>query len=336
MTPGAMTDIPLTGEASGGSCEGGSKCGSCWDKLKNCFGCGDKNSWGGGGGGGWGNERYSFQSDRDFRGMISPVSMPFYSEDPRALTELRPIFMWQAIPGGLPTIAGGNAYFFGTQARLAFNERISLVISELGFLSLQPKVFEPPIQSGWGFAELKLGPKWTFYRNPDNGTCLALGTTFELPIGSNKVRQNTGTLSIDPYFSYAQSLPSIPGGYGGLNLMGTTGYSFSADDRRSEFFYSTFHLDWNIAGTNAFFPFVEMNWIHYTQPGNATNLGREGADLVNFGSETRRARDYFTIAPGLRYRFSDNFFVGGAFEIPLSKEKGISDYRLTLDCIIRY
>src|SRR5262245_44040081 len=38
-----------------------------------------------------------FHSDNKFC-IISPVSNPFYFEDPRALTELRPIFMWLHTP----------------------------------------------------------------------------------------------------------------------------------------------------------------------------------------------------------------------------------------------
>ena len=59
--------------------------------------------------------RKPFQSDHNFDHFISPVSDPFYFEDPRALTELRPIFMFQSIPHNNPVFHGGNIEFFGTQ-----------------------------------------------------------------------------------------------------------------------------------------------------------------------------------------------------------------------------
>src|SRR5262249_25617678 len=41
----------------------------------------------------------AFQSDHCFDQFISPVTNPFLFEDPRSLTEVRPIFMYQRIPG---------------------------------------------------------------------------------------------------------------------------------------------------------------------------------------------------------------------------------------------
>src|SRR5207248_5732234 len=61
-----------------------------------------------------------FQSDHAFdnftcRGdLISPVSNPFFFEDPRALTEVRPIFIYQTAPSNSP-LRGGSSEFFGTQ-----------------------------------------------------------------------------------------------------------------------------------------------------------------------------------------------------------------------------
>src|SRR5262249_21163187 len=72
-----------------------------------------------------------FQSDNKFN-IISPVSNPFYFEDPRALTELRPIFMWQHTPNSNPVFSGSDNFFLGLQGRLAFNECISLVVNKFG------------------------------------------------------------------------------------------------------------------------------------------------------------------------------------------------------------
>src|SRR5262249_42234927 len=88
------------------------------------------------------------------------------------------------------------------------------------------------------------------------------------------------------------------------------------------FYYLNLHLDYNIANTNSFFPFFEMNWIHYTRAGTSTNLGFEGADLINFGSMTRQGRDWLALAPGLRYRFSDNIFAGAPRPFPVPRGGG--------------
>jgi hypothetical protein len=298
-----------------------------WEKCGNMFNFGDKGHSAG---------RCSFQSDHSFDSLSSPVTMPFYAEDPRALTEVKPIFMYQKIPGNVPAFGGGSVAFFGTQARLALTERWSIVMSELGFLSIDPKNPVLPVQKGSDFSDFKIGGKYTFLRSCESGTVAAFGINVEFPLGGSRNLQDNGTLSIDPYFSFGQTFGRLPGGFGSLNFLNTTGYSASVDNSRAEFFYSTFHLDYNVANANKFFPLIEMNYIHYTTAGNRGDFGTEGADLLNLGSSTRRGSDYLSFAAGVRYRFSECIQAGTALEVPVSREHGLSDYRLTFDVIFRY
>src|SRR5262249_50293981 len=48
--------------------------------------------------GGWFQTDHAFDSGNNCADLISPVSMPFLFEDPRALTEVRPIFIYQTAP----------------------------------------------------------------------------------------------------------------------------------------------------------------------------------------------------------------------------------------------
>jgi hypothetical protein len=285
--------------------------------------------------------RGCFQSDHEFDYLISPVTNPFFFEDPRALTEVRPIFIYQSAPSGNPYFHGGHSEFFGTQARVAITDRFSLVLNELGFVSLNPYNPTPAIGKDTGFAELKLGPKYTFIRNPCTGSVLAGGLTFEIPAGNGRVFQNTGNLGLDPYVSYAQRF-RLPAGFGNVNFLTELGYSFSVDDKRSEFLHNSYHLDYNVAGLNKIYPLIELNWFHYTQAGKSfTPLpglgGIEGADLVNFGSRDVGNRDLLTLAIGARYKFTENVQFGAAAEWALtSHQRTLSDFRLTVDLIFRY
>ncbi len=301
-----------------------------WEKTRGWFRLGDRGVTSG---------RACFQSDHCFDGLVSPVTQPFYFEDPRALTELRPIFMYQSVANA-GDVHGGNLYFFGTQARVAFTENFSLVLNELGFLSFSPKNSAPPIQNGSGFAEIKVGPKWTFLRSSDWGSVAALGLTFEVPAGDRKIFQNTGQLSLDPYLSFGQTFPRLPAGFGTINFLGTLGYNFGTDKQRSDFFHLHLHADYNVANIGLY-PLIELNWLHYTGNGNnpvlaPTGIHTEGADLINFGSQTRRGSDYLSLAFGARYRFTDCIFAGGAIEFPLSHERGLNEFRVTFDLIFRY
>jgi hypothetical protein len=162
----------------------------------------------------------------------------------------------------------------------------------------------------------------------------AVGLTFEVPTGARREFQDTGSLGLNPYLSYGQTF-RLPSGFGALNFLGTTGYDFAVDNKRSEFFHLHLHADYNIANIGLA-PLFELNWIRYTKSGKNVSVDTEGADLVNFGSMTRRGKDYLSLALGARYRFTDNIFAGAAVEVPTTNERGLDRFRLTFDMIFRY
>jgi hypothetical protein len=300
---------------------------SWWEKMRGWMKPGDSSNWG----------RAPFQSDTCFPKLISPVSNPFFFEDPRSLTEVRPIFIYQQAPSANPIFRGGHSEFFGTQARVAFTDRLSLVINELGFVSLHPNMPADGVSSSTGFAELKIGPKYTFLRNKDCDMVAAAGLTFEIPTGSRRVFQDTGNLGLDPYVTFGKTFGRLPSGYGSFNFLAAGGYSFGVDDKRAEFLHASLHLDYNIANANKFYPLIEMNWLHYTKGGRLTDLGFEGGDLVNFGSHSVGNRDDLSLALGARYKFNEHVQLGGTIAWPLlSHQATINDFRLTFDVIFRY
>jgi Putative MetA-pathway of phenol degradation len=279
---------------------------------------------------------HAFQSDQGFNDtpFIDPITSPFQAMNPLSLTELRPIFIYQTIPSNNPMFGGGNAQFYGLQGSLAFNELFSVVVNKVGFVSLQPDHPVLPYSKTTGFAELWLGPKFTFFRCPNTGTAIAGGLTFQLPIGERNAFQDQGTLGLDPYISIAQNIRIAD--FGSINLMNTTGYSFSLDNIRSDYFHSSFHIDYDILNNHHFFPLLELNWYQYTQAGKGVTQNFEGADLFNFGANGVSGRGFVSVAPGLRYRFNDNFQMGAAGEWKVAGPRGVDDFRLTIDFIFRY
>ncbi len=273
----------------------------------------------------------TFQSDHCFDRFISPVSNPFFFEDPRSLTELRPVFIYQHIPGSTPLFHGGSFEGFFLQGRLAFNDIFSIVVHKLGYVAVQPNGHGLPdkLESGSGFAELQLGPKLTFYRNRETNTILAAGVNFELPVGTSKVFQDTGKGAVTPYFSAAQQFGD------NWHLMGTTGYRLSFDSERSDSLFSSLHVDYGIY--NRIFPLVEVNWYHYTKNGKNLPASFEGEDIINFGSTHVSGNDMVTLAAGVRFKIiPETLQAGVVFEIPISNRRDIMDYRVTADVILRY
>jgi hypothetical protein len=301
-----------------------------------------------GGGGGWwrgvrdfcggliasdgATPRNRFQSDHGFDVLISPVTNPFLFEDPRALTELRPVFFYQKFPGG-SIFGGGHGEFLGLQARVAFTERLSLVLTEFGWIWINPSSGSP-VDSGNGGADIRIGPKYTFYRCEPTGTVAAVGLMFAFPTGSEDVFQNTGSLSLEPYLSFGQNFARS--NYGSFNFIGTVGYSASVDNERSDFLYTSLHLDYDVGNLRKFYPFFEFNYFYYAKSGNVRPFDFEGRDFINFGSMNVSGSNNVALAGGLRYKISESIQFGGAAEFPVTGDKDLLDYRLTFDMIFRY
>ncbi|OWK36261.1 hypothetical protein [Fimbriiglobus ruber] len=274
-----------------------------------------------------------FCSDHAFDTFVSPVTNPFLFEDPRALTEIRPIFIYQKVPSAQPNFQGGNIWFVGAQTRVAFGDRFSLTINKLGVTGVDAGSGSP-YGDHTGLAELWLGPKVTVIRDEASNTLLAVGGIFQIPIGSSNVYQNTGTLTMTPYVSGGQKFLK-DNAFGSINTLASTGYSFSTDRSRSDYFYVSGHVDFDVMNTHRFYPLAEMNWYQYTTNGTANLIAGEGRDLVNFGSSAKGS-GLVTWALGGRIKLTKNVELGGAYEMPLFENRDFFRYRFTTDLIWRY
>jgi hypothetical protein len=283
------------------------------------------------------NERKPFQSDHRFDVLASPVTNPFLMEDPRALTEIRPQFFFQSIPNSTPFITGGTAQFFGVRGSLALTNWFSVTLNKLGGVWINPDDTSA-FGGGGGLSEIWLGPKFSLPLITQEGrylgpTVAALGAIFQIPLGASDVFQDTGNFSVVPYASLGANL--FRTSYGSFNVIDTFGYSFG-DGQRSDYFYNSLHVDFNVANANRFWPLIELNWFHYTRSGNSRPLTIEGADLANLGGTGVAGRDLLTLAGGARVAITPRWQVGAAVEFPIIRPKDLSDFRLTVDMIFRY
>lgn len=293
----------------------------------------------GGTDGGYHNgERKMFESDHCYDQFSSPVSNPFIFEDPRALTEARPIFIWQKVPSSNYAYDGGNIFWAGTQLRVAFTDWFSVVVNKLGWIWNDPGQtyygVNTALQQANGFSELMVGPKFTFLRNENTGTLMAGGLTFDIPTGPQKVFQNTGNLSLIPYLSFGQNFFKTD--YGSMNFLMTPAYSYSTDSQRTDYFSLSGHLDYNVGNLNRIYPFVEVNWTNFTKAGTVRPLGFEGRDLINFGSTGVSGNNNVSLALGSRFMYNQHFQFGIAAEFPIAGRHDLLDFRVTTDFIIRY
>lgn len=285
------------------------------------------------GGGDRDRDRLAFGSDCAFDNFISPITNPFLAEDPRALTELRLLYLYQTIPTSNPYYGGGSASFFGVQGRVAFTDRFSVVVHKLGWLQIAPSE-TGGVPANTGFSEIWLGPKFVFWRDPDNQSIASFGLQFQLPTGPGTVFQDTGTLGLVPYISYGRELGRTTGGT--FRMINVGGYSFSTGTARSDYFFDTLHVDLDVGDMHRFYPVLEASWFHYTTAGTARpSLPFEGRDLANIGGQAA-GRNLVTLAPGFRYKFTEFLQFGVAAEFPIAGSRDLFQFRLNLDLIWRY
>ena len=143
------------------------------------------------------------QAERDpFADFITPVSNPVNFEDPRAKTEVRPIYVYHKLSddfgrpllnrlgdaGILPpgTTIGGDAHVAAIQARLAIGDRFAFIATKDGYTWLRPdNVLEK--EDGWN--NIGFGLKYAFWRDVESLTMATAGIRYEAPSGNTDVFQ---------------------------------------------------------------------------------------------------------------------------------------------------
>jgi hypothetical protein len=283
------------------------------------------------------SKRKLFQSDHAFDVFSSPISSPFLFQDPRSLTQIKPLFLYNHIPSSNPVFNGGNIYWFGVQGSVAITEKLSLKIDKFGGVWMDSSLVDSGGSSLSGsqssFSEVWLTPQWTFLRNERTHTVLATGLQIQIPAGSD-VGQNSGGASLNPYFSAAQNM--FRTSYGSINLMGTIGVPISVNGDRTTYFNTNLHVDYDIANMHKWYPTLEMNLMSFLGNGNVVPINTNSGDLFNVGASEVKGLTNLTLAPGLRYKFTENFQIGGAFEFLCTSRRAMEDFRFMLDFIVRY
>ncbi len=280
-----------------------------------------------------GTGRKLFESDHAFDNFASPTTNLFLFEDPRALTEVRPLYMYQTIPGKNETLQGGNVNYLGAQARVAITERISFVISKFGWISLNPTEQNAGFNSDLSFSEMWFGAKWTFWRDEKNNLVAATGLTFEIPSGPQRAFQNTGSLSLTPYISAAYSFGRSS--YGSFDVMSVLNWNISTNDARSNYLNLSAQIDYDVLNWHRFYPMLNFNWFVYTKGGQSV-FNFDGVDLVNFGGQSIGGQSVVTLGPGLRYKWSERVQSGIGLDWAVVGNNYLQDFRLSFDTIIRY
>lgn len=272
------------------------------------------------------------KSDHCFDDFITPMINFVHFEDPRNLTELRPIFLTHQVPNtiGNNVPAGGSIQLMALQFRIALTDRLSLIAPKDGYIFDNTEgALDGLVDSGW--ADVTAGLKYNLLRDTCSGTIASAGFTYEFPIGSESAQQSIGDGEFHLFLTGGQRVLD-----GNGHLMSAFGYRFPVDDdvQTSAVHWSN-HFD--VMLTSSLYLFTEVAWWHWTDdaPGGAL-LGVAGQDLFNLNVGDVDGNDLVTQNVGARFKPSGNLETGVAFEFPLTGFEDVIENRLVLDMIMRY
>lgn len=274
-----------------------------------------------------------------FSSFISPVSNFVNFEDPRATTEVRPIFMFHDLENDFLGLGGGEAYLLAVQARLAITDRFALIATKDGYVWLRPHNEIPgAVTKNDGFANIALGAKYAVLYDEAARRIATLGLRYEIPSGDAGVLQGK-VLRIDGVDERGDGVlnPFLSAGVGAGNFhfLGYAGGRVPINDIDSTFFDMSLHGDYQIG---SWYPLIEVNWVHTVADGKRLPIGGEGFDLLNLGATNGSGKGVVTAAVGTRWRAvdDDRFHVdfGTAVEFPLTERRDLFGFRLTSDIIV--
>ena len=299
-----------------GCCDSGCCATECWDRLSARFDC----------------RGLIKPSERCFDDFISPMINFVFFEDPRTLSELRPIFLTHSVPGtvgaGIP--AGGSVQLFAMQFRIALSERLSLIAVKDGYIIDNTNgALNTLLDSGW--ADVTAGLKYNLCRDTCRGRLASVGFTYEIPLGSDQALQSVGDGEFHIFATGGQRLFD-----GNAHLLSAVGYRFPVDgDLQTSSIHWSNHFDVRL--TDRLYAFTEAAWWHWTDDADLGVLpGVAGQDLFNLSAVGVDGNDLVTQNVGIKCKPNCNVEAGIAYEFPLTGFQDVIKDRVQLDLILRY
>lgn len=265
-------------------------------------------------------------SDHCFDDFVSPLSNPFFFEDPRSLTEARVMFLEQSLPN---TIRGGDAQIYAGQMRGRITDRVSLIAPRLAYFNVN--------QAGgdgtWGFMSAPIGGKWNFYRDVEAQQLATLGMTYFIN-GQGRAASNFG--DGDFHFFLTGGTAFLERGH----WLSGTGFRLPANvNWNTQMWY--WSNQWDYEFVDNWYGLLGINWFHWmrsaalaTGPGGGSNV--TGLDLVNVPAGGVAGDSVVTCMVGGKWKPSGNFELGTGFEFPLTGDRDVLRNRLYVDLIFRY
>lgn len=265
---------------------------------------------------------------------VPPVAQPFFNEPAQITTELRPVYIYHEIPNSFPS-DGGRVHAVAVQLRAAITDRLAFIATKDGWMDIN---FDKTLKDEDGFLNIAAGFKYAVIAQPENDTFLTLGIRYEAPTGNLKTAikgapdsditlQGNGDGMIDAFITGVRPIGEK------ASIQASLGYDGAIDsDKNSSFLHASIHGDYEIVKN--LYGILELSMIATADNGDEIDIGSfEGEDVFNFGNED--SNTIFPFAVGARYRVTDNFILGTAYEFPID-HKDITQQRVYVDAVLHF
>ena len=188
-----------------------------------------------------------FTSDHCFDRFISPISNPFFFEDPRTVTEVRGIFIDNSLPHSL---GGSDVDVWAAQVRMRLSERWSVIAPRLGDIEVNQGSNAPH-----GFMSAPVGVKYNFYRNVPQQALASAGVTYFIP-GSADAFSDFGDGDFHFFLTGGAEICDC-----GHWLSGT-GFRIPSDSNwGTQLWYWSNQWDYEVA--DGWYGLMGVNWFHW-------------------------------------------------------------------------
>jgi hypothetical protein len=267
-----------------------------------------------------GGEGGSLTSDRAFPGFIGFVSNPTRAFDPRALTQLWPLFIssWTDQFG---PISSGDIQGYGAGLSIALSDRLCAGLSNGGYMVAHLN------REREGWANLGGFVQYTVIRDVPDQFLLTAGIIWEAPSGSKDIFQGTGPVYLAPYLTAGKE-------FGCYHVLANVGYNFAAGSGRSitDSVYANLHLDRRLFGW--LYPLVEFSGTWNTTKVDLNLAERPG--FIEFGRFDNTS-SMVTVAPGVNTVLVQNHLeLGAIYETPIWSQHNFNFNQVLVKVILRY
>jgi hypothetical protein len=260
-------------------------------------------------------------SDHCFDRFISPISNPFFFEDPRSLTEIRGIFIDNDLPG--QPIGPGDAQIWTAQFRGRVTDRWSVIAPRLSYFQVNGDGNPPS-----GFLSAPVGAKFNFIRDVENQFLVSAGMTYFIP-GSPGAVSNFGNGDVHLFLTGGKQI------FGRGHWLSGSGFRLPEDRNwGTQMWYWSNQWDYELPGH--LYPLIGLNWFHFMDSAGSPQAQFTTLDIINLPAGGVAGSNVVTSVIGARWKPSGHVEVGFGWEYPLTQNGDVLKNRVYTDLIFRY